>query len=121
MKYVPAATVIWALIILVLSGYPGSGLPPEPFFDFDKLVHVGIYAPLAGLLYLWCRKRTVAKVASMFFAVVTGILYGSFMELGQEYIFILRNGDWYDFTANSLGCVVGGIVGYVYDSRKNNR
>ena len=33
--------------------------------------------------------------------------YGGFMELLQNYIFINRSGNWYDFTANAIGAVIG--------------
>lgn len=37
---------------------------------------------------------------------------GGLIEVLQEYVFINRFGDWFDFTANSLGAVLG-VVGFI--------
>ena len=39
-----------------------------------------------------------------------GILFGSIMEICQHYIFINRSGNWYDFTANTIGAILGAFI-----------
>ncbi|MFB0924363.1 MAG: hypothetical protein QMB65_03625, partial [Vicingaceae bacterium] len=42
--------------------------------------------------------------------VFFGIIYGGFMEVLQDEIFINRSGNWYDFFANALGAIVGVLI-----------
>lgn len=109
--YLPA--ILWLLVILVLSGYPGHKVPESPFWQFDKLVHTGIYMVLSGLLlfayskqYQEPQKRYSLAVKVILFA----IFYGGFMEILQHYIFINRSGNWFDFSANTLGAILGVLI-----------
>ena len=46
-------SLIWALLILVLCGIPGSSFPKAPLFNIpnlDKIIHAGLYFPLAFFL-----------------------------------------------------------------------
>jgi VanZ family protein len=42
--------------------------------------------------------------------IVFGILFGGLMEICQHYIFINRSGNWYDFTANTIGAILGVVL-----------
>ena len=106
--FLPAA--LWLLVILFLSGFPGNKVPEIPLWQFDKLVHSGIYGALTFLLLLGYSKQyssptkrysLVAKI--VFFA----IFYGGLMEILQHYIFINRSGNWMDFAANTFGAILG--------------
>jgi len=111
--FLPA--LIWLIIIMVLSGYPGKNLPKAPFDEFDKLVHVAIYALLSFLSVLGFSKQSNSSLLSIklqnFFSISFSIVMGGLIELLQEYVFINRYGDWYDFFANSLGAILG-VVGF---------
>jgi len=112
--FLPAA--LWLLVILFLSGFPGNKVPEIPLWQFDKLVHSGIYGALTFLLLLGYSKQyspptkrysLVGKI--VFFA----IFYGGLMEILQHYIFINRSGNWLDFLANTLGAILG-VFSYPY-------
>lgn len=113
--FIPA--LIWLIIIMVLSGYPGKNLPKAPFDEFDKLVHIAIYALLSFLSVLGFSKQPNSFLLSNklqnFFSISFSIVMGGLIELLQEYVFINRYGDWYDFIANSLGAFLGGIGFYL--------
>ncbi|MCW8941274.1 MAG: VanZ family protein, partial [Flavobacteriales bacterium] len=51
-----------------------------------------------------------------FFSISFSIIMGGLIEVLQEYVFINRYGDWYDFIANSLGAIIG-VIGF-YSMRK---
>ncbi len=104
----PAA--VWLLIILILSGYPGSHLPKVPIWQFDKLVHSVIYSILSIFLIIAFQKQYVMETKRFFlitWIVLFGIFYGGIMEILQHYIFINRSGNWYDFIANTIGVTFG--------------
>lgn len=44
--------------------------------------------------------------------------YGALTELMQKYVFVNRYGSYFDFLANSIGCVLGVIVFYLYLKKK---
>ena len=106
--YLPA--IIWLLIILVLSGYPGNHVPKVPVWQFDKLVHSIIYAILSFCLLIPCSKQ-YAIVNKRFqiglIVILVTTFYGGFMEILQDNIFIKRSGNWYDFIANTIGAIIG--------------
>lgn len=112
--FIPA--LVWLIIIIVLSGYPGRNLPKAPFDEFDKLVHLAIYALLSFLSMLGFYKQPISfsmtKKTQYFFSIMFSIVMGGLIEVLQEYVFINRFGDWFDFTANSLGAVLG-VVGFI--------
>lgn len=110
-------TLIWLIIIVVLSGYPGRDLPKAPFDEFDKLVHLAIYAILSFLSVLGFSKQSHSFLLNSklqnFFSISFSIVIGGVIELLQEYVFINRYGDWYDFIANSLGAFLG-VIGFYF-------
>ena len=103
-------TTIWLLVILVLSGYPGNHVPKIPIWQFDKLVHAIIYSVLSILLIIAFQKQYVQeqnRFRVVIFIIFFGISFGGFMEILQNYIFINRSGNWYDFIANTFGAIFG--------------
>ncbi len=102
--------VIWLVVILILSGYPGDYVPKVLVWQFDKLVHSLIYTILSVCLMIafskqYSNRHNRFKIT--LFIVLFGIFYGGFMEFLQDYIFINRSGNWYDFIANSIGAILG--------------
>ena len=107
------ASLIWIITIAILSGYPGNKIPKSPFLNFDKLVHLGTYFVLSFILCYWFHKKNAKSSIPIKIAVIIilfGIFYGGFMEMLQEYIFINRSGNWYDFFANAIGAILGAVL-----------
>ncbi|MGE0562412.1 MAG: VanZ family protein [Flavobacteriales bacterium] len=104
--------VLWLIIVTILSGFPGNKIPEQPFLNFDKVVHVGIYlmisVTLCFALFAKGQKNNSLKINLLI--VFFGVFYGGFMELLQHYIFINRSGNWYDFFANAIGATIGVII-----------
>lgn len=119
--FIPA--LIWLIIIFILSGYPGKNLPQAPFNGFDKLVHLIIYAALTFLIAIGFFKQSIAVSKNTVFIIVFSSVISTFiggaMELLQEYVFLNRYGDWFDFFANSVGSVMGMIVFYFVVRKRN--
>lgn len=106
-------SLIWIITITVLSGYPGNKIPETLFLNFDKLVHLGVYFLLSLILCYGFHKKNATDSTSFKTSVLIilfGIFYGGFMEILQEYIFINRSGNWYDFFANTIGAFLGVVL-----------
>ena len=111
--------VAWALLILLLTGVPGSYFPKvTSFWEWlspDKAVHVFIFGVQTFLLlrafheqYLSSKNRFIYRSAIL---SVT-ILFALLTEVLQAYVFIGRNGNVYDFIADVVGVGVG-LLAYI--------
>ena len=106
-------SILWGILIFVLSSIPGTSLPKSPSIPhFDKVVHVGLYFILAlsimPVLTL-SKKQIVIKLAPLITLFIVA-LYGGIIEIAQENWFTNRSGDTYDF----LSDIAGGIFGITF-------
>lgn len=115
----------WTFIILVASGIPGNAIPEIlTFWDWlgpDKIVHLLMYGVLTFLLLLAFKKQStflLLKNFAVIFALTYGIVLGLVMEVMQQYIFIGRSGNIYDFIANTLGCLAGLVAFNIFLNKK---
>ncbi len=119
-------SISWAIIILILVGFPGEYIPKVvTFWDWlspDKFVHLIIFGIQSYLLLYGFNVRdmqgkrrfkynTVLLSVSIFFAAMTEIL--------QVYVFIGRYGNFYDFLADACGVVLGFMAYYLLNFKKN--
>lgn len=105
--------LLWGLLVLVLSGYPGNKIPQAPFFGFDKVVHIIMYWIFASTLlfgYEFSKQNQKTKLKNIISLGGFAIFFGGFMEILQHYIFINRSGNLYDFIANTLGVTIGVLI-----------
>lgn len=118
--------LLWAALILVLSGIPGDYIPRVVMFSEwlgpDKLVHLVIFGVLAFLL-LKSISRQYGKVLNRFIVVTivlaVGTVFGLLLEALQRHVFVGRNGNPYDLAADVLGLILGTAVFYIFFERKN--
>jgi VanZ family protein len=108
--YGPA--LLWASLILLLTGLPGNYFPKVPtiwdLFEPDKIVHLFIFLILNVLMIYGLSHEK--KISAGIFAAIslgTGILFGGITELLQAYVFVWRQASVYDFIADGLGCLAG--------------
>jgi len=117
--------IIWALLILIVTGIPGTQIPKIPTFlewlSPDKIVHVFIFGILSYLIlygngsqYLKSKHRSYI----VFIVVLISAAYGLITELLQYYVFVGRSGNAFDFYANALGALAGGVA-YFLQHTKN--
>lgn len=105
--------IVWLLIILIACATPGEQLPPSPFLDFDKLVHVLIFGVLQFLLLRGFFKQN--KYPSLhknhfLLATFTSADYGVLMEVLQGYVFRNRSFDQFDIMANLIGVALATVL-----------
>ncbi|HEX7004215.1 MAG TPA: VanZ family protein [Trueperaceae bacterium] len=94
------APLAWMALVFILSNQPDIAEPFEipDWLPADKLVHAGLYAVLAALLYL----AGLGPVAS----VVVTALYGVTDEIHQMFV-PGRNPELLDLLADLVGAVAG--------------
>lgn len=107
---------IWALIILILCGIPGTSIPHSSFLEileFDKFVHAGMFFVLMTLTLNGFIKQTSVnfiKNNALICALAICVLYGALTEVLQGAIFVERSPSLLDFIANTFGCIMAIIV-----------
>lgn len=123
-KTYPLSLIVVALVVYAsLLRIPQDAVPKVP--DLDKVVHVGMYLVLSGMLWAEFLRVFYKKKTPLWHAWVGAclcpVLFGGFMELMQGWCTELRNASWLDFAANVLGVVLASLAGfgaYRYLSRK---
>jgi len=108
-KYSLQAAVLWTLIIFVLCCTPGQYIPTTNWLEllsFDKFVHLSIFF---GLVFLWSLAINQIKTRTKslkYTILISAIIYGGLLEIMQATVFSHRSGDWFDFMANTTGCIL---------------
>jgi VanZ family protein len=103
--YLPSllsAGLVFCLSVMQ-SPLPDSGMPQ----GLDKIAHLCMYAALAFVFSLDCRRDGCSTTAAFWFPLVAASLYGGAMELVQAYLTTCRSGDWVDFEADVVGALLG--------------
>ncbi len=104
-------SIFWAAFILGICLMPGRDLPSVSIWEFDKIVHFGVYFLLAVLLYWGWEKQQIVRFLHQQVAlkiVLICVAYGFAVEVLQEWLTTDRHFDLFDALANGLGGLVGG-------------
>ena len=123
-------SLAWAVLILFISGMPGDQIPQSRLWmipQFDKIVHMGLYFPLGFFLAAEFRlsHHLVLRRYATVFTLLLVAIYGGLIEIGQDYLFVNRSADWWDFLSDILGGFLGILafqyVGYpIYQKFRKN-
>jgi VanZ family protein len=99
----------WTVVILALCWIPRAYLgsvehSPKPFFvpNFDKVVHLGIFAVFA---FLWMRVGSSSRRG--WWVLLAGVALAVVSELGQDLPIVNRDANLADGLADTLGVIVG--------------
>lgn len=114
-NYPFSASII--LAVVYLSFFKPPQTPLNQVHDIDKLVHVCMYFGMSGVLWLEYMRshRNRFRLKHVLAGAVTlPIAFSGCIELLQEYCTTYRGGDWLDFTANSIGVVLAGLIAYFF-------
>ncbi len=108
----------WFLLMTILFFIPGSSIPKQnwlTFIQFDKIVHIGLFAVL---LFLW---RSAFPLTGRYYnawlIIIAGI-YGLLIEVLQGSLVPNRDFDLYDLVADIAGSFLGLLV-YMRVYKKN--
>lgn len=103
----------WLLVVTLLLVLPGQALPQETWLSkiqFDKIVHVGLFAVLTWLFCRgWYQNGITQERLKRIFIYITlaAALYGLAMEFIQKYCVPFRSFDVYDVIADAGGAFAG--------------
>ena len=118
--------VFCAVVILLLTGLPGSCLPKvKPALGIDKIAHLLMYFGLAFLCLWGYRKpyqerETAFRRKACWLTLAISILYGALTEVMQEFLVPGRVGSVYDWLADLIGAVIGVLL-FVFLYQKGNK
>ena len=117
--------ILCGIVILILTGIPGSVFPRvKPVLGVDKVVHVIMYATFAFLCIWGYRSPYIAKdkarrIKALALTVIISIAYGGLTEIIQEHLIPTRTGDWFDFLADGIGTLLGiSVFGLIFRKKK---
>ena len=105
--------ILWAIFVLILCGLPGNDFPDLSFLEWlrpDKIAHLFLFGIQCLLLLIGIsRQNQFPKLLknAVFYSLTLTILYGAFVEILQDYVFIHRSGDIRDAIANAIGALLG--------------
>lgn len=118
-KYALFLGFAWTAVIFILCCTPGKYVPTAHWLDllsFDKLVHAGIFCVLSSFWFVVAIRAGSISSAKIALILASCIAYGGILEIMQARVFSQRSGDWADFIANSIGC----LLALLWFSRKNH-
>jgi len=105
---------LWILLIFVITGLPGDYVPAYlSFLEWlspDKWVHIILFGVLSFLLLRGLRKQYQfpgLRYHYVHYTLLFGIILGLITEVMQVFVFTGRNGNVFDFAANTMGCFAG--------------
>ena len=109
-------SIFLALVIIVLSLIPFPDIELAKDVPLaDKWTHMVMYVGLSSVIWweYWRRHRTMNPLRVFFGAVLAPIALSGLLELLQEYATTTRAGEWLDLLANSIGVLIGAVLGLV--------
>ena len=116
--------ILCGIIILVLTGLPGSAFPHvKPIIGLDKVVHILMYATFA-FLCIWGYRQPYTerddnyRKKALRLTCIISILYGGLTELIQETLIPTRTGSWFDLLADAIGSILGISIFYLFFREK---
>ena len=99
--------ILWSGLILVGLTVPGSSLPSARLFEFDKLIHGGLFLVLT-LLWLAATSRGHSGKGIGVLTVV--LAFSVLSELYQGWLPFDRTPDFLDSAADATGAVIGFLI-----------
>lgn len=114
--------ISWALLILMLSGFPGEQFERSKIDNADIFVHSFLYAVLFFLLSVGFLKQTTFKSLKIYTLRKTffiSVVFGALIEVLQATVFINRSFQLSDIVFNTVGALLGfACFGAIYGIRK---
>jgi VanZ family protein len=111
----------WAFVIFVLSSIPAKTFPSiQPFGNFDKAVHLVLYAVLGALCLVAARKTWSTRTAWLVLTTsFLALVYGITDELHQSWV-PGRSADPRDVLADGIGGVIGSLAAAWTSTRRRS-
>jgi VanZ family protein len=100
----------WCALIFGLSSIPGSSIPDVGVWQFDKVVHAGVYGVLGALAAAAFARSTALSPSRVLLAgALFATIYGVSDEVHQRWT-PFRSSDARDVVADAVGGLIGSWV-----------
>lgn len=103
-------TIIWGILILVVTLSPSSGNFSDIYgIYYDKVIHCLLFIGFTLLMIIGFHKQqtfTWLRFNAIKGALIVANIFGLLVELGQFFV-PLRTVEWQDMLANSSGTIIG--------------
>lgn len=109
-------TTLTLVAVLVLSLAPIGQVEVAKDVPFaDKWTHLVMYGGLClvGWLEFWKHHRRLDS-RQLCLAILAPVMLGGVLELLQAFVTTYRSGEWMDFLADSVGVLLGTLLGQVF-------
>lgn len=107
-------SILLIVVIWYLCMFTPPHTPLEQVRYIDKWTHLVMYAGFCSVIwfeYLRRHKRLFWDRIFLF-AILAPILMSGLIELVQAYCTTNRSGEWLDFATNTVGVILGSLIGY---------
>ena len=118
-KFIPG--IAWFFVVLTLICIPGYDLPKVDNWmiqiNYDKLIHVGIFAVLAFLFMQPLTKSSLSKKQQWQYFIkiaLATVVWGYTTEVIQKFFIPGRSYDLTDWLADSIGGIIAMIFCKLY-------
>ncbi len=112
-------TVVYLVLVTILSLVPLSDIDSSKIPYFDKLIHICFYWGL-NILLLWniaSNLKSELNIRNIIYATLISVAYSVVIEFLQP--LTDRNCDLEDIVANSVGAITGATMFYIVRGFKN--
>lgn len=118
-------SIFCGIIIFILIAIPGNFIPTvrsfKDWLQWDKIVHLIIFGILSFCILTDYSKQTLKNIKLLHYSIICLICltYSGFTEWFQSLDFISRDGNLFDFFADSIGVFLGLFAFFLYRKTKN--
>lgn len=115
-------SIIIICVILFLSFFNPPETPLNQVNNIDKILHFLMYFGFCSVLWFEYFKSHDSPEANHLIpgAIIAPILFSGLIEIGQQTLTPTRAADWWDFLANTLGCLTAAIFSQFITRRAVN-
>jgi VanZ family protein len=113
-------SILLVVVILVLCFINPPQMEAPPVTNFDKLVHFLMFFGLSGTIFFdssFYFKRRAGGWLIFWSSLLFPTVFGGVIEIAQEYLTVLRTGDWIDFLFDTIGAACGYLVCLIINGR----
>lgn len=112
-----AVLLFWLGCLLWLSLTPSPPRPPSGLLSWDKLHHAGAYALLTVLAGICFTQWRPLCRHNWLFAWFAAVFFGGVVEVLQETLTEVRQAEWSDLIANTVGGMLVLVAAYIRNRR----
>lgn len=102
----------YTIAITTLFLIPTDDLPKVKVSEADKIIHVLFFIFLAftWLLFIFRNNNDTLSGKNIFWITFLLLLYGTLIEVCQEYLTVSRSADFFDIVSDAIGVIIGTVI-----------